>query len=347
MAQRRMLVMTDGHLDVFVAKTAVTLLRYCADEVVAVLDAQHAGRDLSSIVDIETRVPVVDSVAAALPLRPDHLVIGVANPGGVLPASWRAAIIEALSNGLDVINGLHTLLADDVEVARCAADHGRRIHDLRRVVRTYPVGSGKVLDTRAKRILTVSTDCNVGKMLAAMELARDLSNRGHASQFVATGQTGVLVAGSGEVIDAVKSDFVSGAAETLVLEADQAGVEFIVVEGQGSLLHPGFSGVTLGLMHGVLPDRMILCHHPSRRRMRHTQIPIPPLDEWIALHERILAPIHPSSVVGIGLNCVGMSARQIRESIEQTQQAVDGLPATDCARTGVAPLTDALLESLA
>ncbi|HUT79355.1 MAG TPA: DUF1611 domain-containing protein [Polyangia bacterium] len=339
--------MTDGHLDVFVAKTAVSLLRYCADEVVAVLDAQHAGADLASIVDVQTHVPIVDSVAAALPLQPDHLVIGVANPGGILPPAWRATIIEALANGMDVINGLHTLLTDDEELVRCAADHGRRIHDLRRVTRTYPIGSGKAAGTRARRILTVGTDCNVGKMLASIELARDLTSRGHAARFVATGQTGVLVAGHGEVIDAVKSDFVSGAVETLVLEADEEGVEFIVVEGQGAMLHPGFSGVTLGLMHGVLPDRMILCHQPSRQFMRHTRIPVPALDESIALHQQLLAPIHASRVVAVALNCVGMSPQQIRESIDQTQRATGGMPAADCARTGVEPLTDALLESLA
>ncbi len=346
MAKRRLLLLTSGCLDVLTAKTAVTLLRYCPDEVVAVLDAEHAGQDLAALVDAGRGVPIVDSVEAALPLDPDHLVLGAVFPGGVLPARWRVALIEALSNGMHVINGLHTPVGRDQELAAVASEHGRYIYDLRQVSREYPVGTGRAVTTRATRVLTVGSDCNLGKMVTSVEVGRELAARGRPAEFVATGQTGVMVAGRGEVVDAVKSDFVSGSAEALVLEADETGPDFIIVEGQGALLHPGFSAVTLGLMHGVLPDLMILCHDPSRELMRHTQTPVPPLARLISLHEAILEPIHRSKVVAISLNCFGMPADQIRATIEKVQSET-GLPATDCVRTGVAPLVEGLLEGAA
>ena len=346
MGKRRLLLLTSGCLDVLTAKTAVTLLRYCPDEVVAVLDAEHAGQDLSALVDAGAGVPIVDGVSAALPLSPDHLVIGAVFPGGGLPATWRAALLEALSNGMHIINGLHTPVGQDAELAACAAKHGRYIYDLRQVTRQYPVGTGRAVSTRAKRILTVGSDCNLGKMVASVEVARELAARGYRAEFVATGQTGVMVAGRGEVLDAVKSVFVSGAVEALVLEADETGADFIVVEGQGALLHPGFSAVTLGLMHGALPNLMILCHDPSREHMRHTKVPIPPLKQLMALHEAVLEPIHPSKVVAVSLNCFGMSAEQIRTAIARVAEET-GLPAADCIRTGVGPLVDALAENLA
>lgn len=345
MAKRRLLIITEGHLDIFAAKTAVSLLHYSPEEVVGIVDSQHAGADLASLVDAGAGVPIVESVTAGLALNPDHLVIGVALSGGVLPPSWRAAVLEALRNGMDVINGLHTFLNDDEELVRCATEQGRTLHDLRRVTRDYPVGLARTLTSKATRVLTVGSDCNVGKMAATLSITRDLCSRNRPATMVATGQTGLMVTGIGEVIDAVKSDFLSGCVESLVLEADETGTEFILVEGQGSILHPSFSGVTLGLMHGVFPDLMILCHDASREFLRHTKIPIPPLAKMIDLHERLLEPIHPSKVVAIALNCHGMSPEQIADTIDRTQQDT-GLPAADCIRTSVTPLTDTLLEAL-
>ncbi len=344
MPKRKMLLLTDGCLDVFAAKTAVTLLRYCPDEVVAVLDAEHAGWNLADLVGVGAGVPIVPSVAAARPLQPDHLVIGAVFPGGELPATWRAVLLEALASGMHVVNGLHTPVSQDAELAARAAEYDRCIYDLRLVTREYPVGAARALTTRATRILTVGSDCNLGKMATAMELVAEVRVRGRKAEFVATGQTGVMVAGRGEVLDAVKSDFVSGAVEALVLEADETGAEFIVVEGQGGLLHPAFSAVTLGLMHGVLPDVMILCHDPQRTHMRHTRVPVPALHRLIALHEAILDPIHPAKVVGVSLICLGMTDQQMQSALAKASEQT-GLPAVDSIRTGVAPLVDRILES--
>ncbi len=337
--KRRMCILTDGYLDVFSAKTAVGLLRYCPDEVVAVLDRAHAGESLEKLVGVGANVPIVDSVQAALQYRPDQFVLGAVRSGGQLPEEWRATICAALAAGLDVVNGLHTRLNDDPEVARCAADAGRSIWDVRARPRPSVVGTGKARQTRAKRILTVGTDCNLGKRLTALELVADLSRRGLRAEFVPTGQTGVMIRGSGVVIDALPADFVSGVVEAAVLEHRDA--DYVVVEGQGALLHPSYSAVTMGLLHGVLPDFMVLCHAPTRRHMRHTDISIPPLDEIVRLHQAVLQPIHPPRVVGVALNCHGMSERQFRQALNQVR-TLTGLPVVDPVRTGVADLADAV-----
>lgn len=338
-SKRRICILTDGYLDVFSAKTAVGLLRYCPDEVVAVLDRAHADGNLEDIVGVGAGVPIVDSVRSALRHQPDRLVLGAAIPGGRLPDAWRAIIRAALAAGLDVVNGLHTRLNDDAELARCAADAGRKLWDVRACPGVSTVGTGKARQTRAKRILTVGTDCNLGKRLTAMELVGELARRGLRAEFVPTGQTGVMIRGSGVVIDALPVDFVSGAVEAAVLEHRDA--DYVVVEGQGALLHPSYSAVTMGLLHGVLPDFLVLCHAPTRRHMRHTDIPIPPLDEVVRLHQAVLQPIHPPSVVGVALNCYGMSEKRFRQVLNQVR-TLTGLPVVDPVRTGVADLADAV-----
>ncbi|MFH0980969.1 MAG: DUF1611 domain-containing protein [Planctomycetota bacterium] len=338
-SKRRMCILTDGHLDLYAAKTAVGLLRYCPDEVVAVLDRRHAGEKLETLVGVGAGIPIVDGIASALAYRPEQLVLGVASPGGRLPDAWRTVIREALTAGLDVINGLHVRLNDDMELAACAAEAGRRIWDVRSCTRIFRVGTGRARQTQAKRILTVGTDCNLGKRLTAMELARELSRRRFRAPFVPTGQTGVMICGRGVVVDAVVADFVSGAVEEAVLE--HADADFVVVEGQGGLLHPSYSAVTLGLLHGVLPDLMILCHAPTRRHMRHTDVPLPPLDEVLRLYEAMLRPIHPGRVVGIALNGHGMSEREFQAALDRAR-ALTGLPVVDPVRTGVAELADAM-----
>ncbi len=343
MSERRILLLTGGCLDLLSAKTAVTLLRYRPHEVVAVLDAEHAGKNLVDLVGVGEGIPIVASVADSLGFNPDHLVIGAVFPGGVLPATWRGSLLDALAGGMHIINGLHTPLGADPELSAAAVKQGRVLFDLRHCSREYPVGSARAIHTKAKRVLTVGSDCNLGKMLTAMELVRALNDLGHKATFIATGQTGVMVSGRGEVIDAIKSDFVSGAVESMVLEADEEGVEFIVVEGQGALLHPAFSAVTLGLMHGCLPDAMILCHAPGRGVMRHSQVEIPPLPPLLQLHEAILEPIHPSRFVGLALNSYGMPEDAYVQSRAMIGSET-GLPTTDCVRDSVIPLVDALLE---
>ena len=337
---RRLLLLTDGRLGVFSAKTAVSILRYRPREVVAILDRKHAGRDPAAVVGVGAGIPIVASVEDALPYGPRSLLIGIAPPGGGLPDDWRRFIRTAIERGLDILSGLHVMIGDDPEFGPLARARGVAIADVRRPPDGIPLGANLARKLPVKRILTVGSDCNCGKMVAAIEVSADLERRGRRARFIATGQTGILLSGYGIAIDRVISDFVPGAVEKMLLENQHHEVVFI--EGQGSLYHPSYSGVTLGLMHGSAPHALILCHQARRRTIRHhDEVPIPPLPEIIDLHERVMAPIFPSEVVGIALNCVDLPDEKAREAVERAATET-GLPATDVIRFGAAPLADAV-----
>ncbi|MGH7725100.1 MAG: DUF1611 domain-containing protein, partial [Candidatus Eiseniibacteriota bacterium] len=237
--------------------------------------------------------------------------------------------------------GLHSFLADDPELAARARALGIRLVDLRAVPPELPVAAGRAREVAAHVTLTVGSDCNVGKMTAAWEVHRSLLARGERSAFVATGQTGILLAGRGLAVDRMIADFIAGAAEALVLEA-ATGSDWVIVEGQGSLLHPGYSGVTLGLVHGSLPQSMILCHQATRTRIRVGEVPIAPLVELVRRYEDALAPIRSGKVIGVALNTFDLPEVEARAALARAQQET-GLPATDPVRFGPEPLTDALL----
>jgi uncharacterized NAD-dependent epimerase/dehydratase family protein len=335
MIRERFLILADGQLGVFSSKTATSVLRYRGADVAAVLDREHAGMSTSRLLGVPVDVPIVASFAEGLRLGPTALLIGIAPPGGALPAAWRALLGEALQAGLHLVSGLHTMLGDDPELSALAASRGVRILDLRRPPEGDPIASGLAAGTHARRVLTVGSDCNVGKMVAALELTAAARATGADARFVATGQTGMLLSDGGIAIDRVIGDFMAGAAEQLVLA--QADAEWVVVEGQGSLVHPAYSGVTLALMHGALPDAMVLCHQPNREMVRHQRVPIPPLLNLIALYETALRPIHPGRVVAIALNGHGLSDDDLARAVTRVE-AETGLPAADVIRHGAGKL---------
>jgi len=277
-----------------------------------------------------------------MPHEPDALLVGIAPVGGLMPLAWRAVLLEALDKGLDVWAGLHSFLADDPELAARAGANGRALVDLRRVPATLPVAAARVREVAAKVVLTVGSDCNVGKMTAAWEIARELTARGKSAAFVATGQTGILLAGRGLAVDRVVSDFVAGAAEALVLDAAEEH-DWVIVEGQGSIVHPGYAGVTLGLLLGALPSAMVLCHQPRRTEIRQGAIPIPPLTDLVRRYEDALAPIRPGKVVALALNTFDLDAEAAQRAIDASARAT-GLPATDVVRFGAAKIVDALVK---
>jgi uncharacterized NAD-dependent epimerase/dehydratase family protein len=337
---RRILLLTDGHLGVFTSKTATCLLRYCPDEVVALLDGVHAGGDPADVVGVGQGIPVVGAVGEAMKHEPTCLVIGISPPGGELPTSWRAILRDAIGAGLDIVSGLHVMLGDDPELGPLARERGVSIHDVRRPPDGIPLGANLARTLAARRVLVVGSDCNVGKMVTAVEVHKALAARGRDSRFIATGQTGIMIVGRGIAVDRVISDFVPGAVEAMLLE--QRDGEALIVEGQGSLIEPAYSGVTLGLMHGAAPDGLILCHHAARRALiHHPEVAIPPLPDLIALHEHVMRALYPSRVVGIALNCVDMTDAEAHEAVDRAA-ADTGLPATDVIRFGPAPLADAV-----
>lgn len=338
---RRIVILAAGKLDSFTAKTAAGIIRYRRDEVIGVVDPEHAGQSLEDLIGVGKGIPLVAQLADLDAADPDMLVIGVATPGGRLPEAWRDILRQAAERGMEIVNGLHTMLGDDPEFSALAAKHGARIWDVRRPPDGLDVGLARAKDLAANTVLTVGSDCNLGKKITALEIDRELQRRGEDSLFLPTGQTGVMIAGRGIAIDRVISDFVSGSVERLLL--DNLAHRWLIVEGQGAIFHPAYSGVTLGLMHGTCPKAMILCHQPSRETLRHTDISIPPLRDLITIHENLLAPLLLSKVVGISLNCADLSDREAEEVSLQVKRQLD-LPVTDVIRFGAGPLVDGLQD---
>jgi uncharacterized NAD-dependent epimerase/dehydratase family protein len=226
---------------------------------------------------------------------------------------------------------------------------GRRIFDLRRPPPDLPVASGAAKTVDSYIVLTVGTDCNVGKMTAQLQLTRQLNTAGLRTRFVATGQTGIMIEGWGIAVDAVVADFIAGAAERLVLQGS-AGADVVLVEGQGSINHPGYSAVTLGLLHGSCPDALILCHQSSRQFIGDYRpaawLKIPPLKEYIRLYETIGSAVHPTRVIAISLNTYDMTEEAARRACEAASRET-GLPATDPVRFDPAPLVEAVRQGRA
>jgi uncharacterized NAD-dependent epimerase/dehydratase family protein len=346
MSQPRYLIIADGDFGPMTSKTANSVIRYHPERTVAVLDRQHAGRGVQEILGFGEGIPVVGSMREGLALGPTAVLIGIAPKGGQLPNEWRAWLAEALDAGCDIWNGLHNFLADDPILATKARANGRTLHDLRRPPADLPIASGRAKEVDPLVVLTVGTDCNVGKMTAQLQLIRMLGDRGIRTRFVPTGQTGIMIEGWGIAVDAVVADFIAGAAEWLTLEGSK-DADVVLVEGQGSINHPGYSGVTLGLLHGSCPDALILCHQSSRQYIGDYReaawLRIPPLSEYVRLYESVAAAVHPTRVIGISLNTYDMSDVEARRACEQAQRET-GLPATDPVRFDPGPLVNAIAD---
>src|SRR5581483_9077884 len=295
-------ILCHGSFGALTSKTAVCILRYRRTyRPVAILDETKDGHQASEFVgDIGAGVPVVATLDQALAYRPQVLVIGIAPRGGLLPPAWRAQVVAALEHGLEVHSGLHTFLADDPEFSAAARRGRTRIWDVRRPTRQPRIASGAGRQARPLVVHTMGTDCNCGKMTTTVELAEAAKRDGFKAAFAATGQTGIMLGCDvGAPIDRIVSDFVAGAAEELVLQAQEQGADVVFVEGQGSLTHPAYSAVTLGLAHGCYPDLVVLCHQPGRTH--HTgyerapnAFPLLGLTQMRRLIETVMAPVHPT-----------------------------------------------------
>ena len=335
----RILLLTEGQLGVFTSKTAASVMKYRPRDVVAVIDSSASGRRLAEFIPWSPAVPILANVACACDLRPDAMFIGIAPVGGALPAEMRAHVCAALEAGIDVVSGLHNFLADDPELAALASASGARICDLRRPPADRAVASAKALDTHCRRVLTVGTDCNVGKMVTALELTAAAQRQGLEARFLATGQTGIMIAGRGICIDACVADFAAGAAEQLALDAATSDICFI--EGQGSLGHPGFSGVTLALLHGTCPDALVLVHQLGRTQYKaEPHRDLPPIKELILAYERSASLLYPACVAAIALNSLGYPAEEARAAADRLEQEL-GLPVADPVREGCDRLLNA------
>lgn len=337
----RYLILADAAFGPLSSKTANGCIRYAPDQVAAVWDSTQAGRTAQEVLGFGGDIPVVATVDEGMARGATAVLVGIAPAGGRLPQPWIDVVERALDAGLDAWSGLHTFLGDEPALAAAAARSGARIHDLRRPPADLDVSAGRVRDVEATVVLTVGSDCNIGKMTTQLQLRDAMRARGQRVAFAPTGQTGILVEGWGIAVDAVIADFIGGAAERLTLEGATKG-DVVLVEGQGSIIHPSYSGVTYGLLHGSLPHAMILCHQPSRRAIAKQEwVPIPPLAELVRMHEAVAAPLRPAPVIGIALNTFDLSDDEARAAVAAAERET-GLPATDPVRFDPAPLVDAI-----
>jgi uncharacterized NAD-dependent epimerase/dehydratase family protein len=333
---KRYLILAEGKSgDPHYGKTARGVLRYSPHPTVAILDSTRAGETLDGI-------PVIGRVEEALSSDPTTALVGVATQGGRFPPAWRELLRVCVNHGLDVENGLHEFLTDDPELIELARLHKVELCDLRKPPAGLNVPTGENLELDAQVVLTVGSDCAIGKMTVSLELDRAAQKRGLRSVFVPTGQTGIAIAGWGISVDAVVSDFVAGAAERLVVDGAEQG-DLLWVEGQGALLHPAYSGVTLGLMHGSAPHAYVLCHLAGSTAIEgYPEHPIPPLSELVELHERASLPARPARVACIALNTRELGDAEARAAVAEAE-ADTGLPADDPVRFGAGKLLDSVL----
>jgi uncharacterized NAD-dependent epimerase/dehydratase family protein len=279
------------------------------------------------------------TIAEAAVAGAKTLVIGVANRGGLISDAWKEVLVEALNSGMDVAAGLHTLLRDQTELGAAAAGSGQSLHDVRLPVVHYPIADGK--PRRGKRVLAVGTDCSCGKMYTALAMEKEMRAHGMNASFRATGQTGILITGGGVPLDAVVADFMAGAVESLTPDNDDD--HWDLIEGQGSLFHASYSGVTMALIHGGQPDALILCHEPTRTHMRGLpHFPVRSLDELRPLALQLAQVVNPDCrVIGCAVNTAAMSDTEADAYLAETEARL-GLPCVDPFRHGAGRLVDAL-----
>lgn len=342
LARQRLVILAEGSLDPHDGKTAFGVLRYGQRPVVAVIDSTRAPGRIGDVRWFPGRedVPIVASLdeALELPEPPEALLIGIAPTGGRLPDAWRRTLLRAIDAGLDIISGLHTFLADDAELAAAARAAGVALHDVRRPAGPRTTAVGRRHLPGRKVLLAVGTDCAIGKMSVMLEL-RDAARRaGDTAAFVATGQTGIMIEGWGAPVDAVVSDFVNGTVEGIVARAEESA-DYVLVEGQGSLDHPAYSAVTLGLIHGATPHAMVMCHKPGLAdhdfdHLPDRRFPIAGLPGFIDLHERVAGMVAPSSVVALALNTSLYPDDTEARAIIEALSVETGLPADDPVRFG-------------
>ncbi len=337
----RFVALVEGKFGPSSSKTANACIRYTPERVAVILDSKSAGKTAQEVLGFGGAIPVVATVEETYAYKPNALLIGIAPQGGSLPEPWRPILRSAIEHGLDIWSGLHFFVSDDPEFGPLAQKHSVRIFDLRKSPKNLPVATGRVRELAASVILTVGTDCNIGKMTVQLQVRDAVRRLGHRVAFAATGQTGILIEGRGVGVDAVVADFIAGASEQLVLECAK-DADIVLVEGQGSLVHPGYSGVTLGLIHGSLPHAFVMCAQPSRTTvMNNPWVPIPSLTHMIELHETIMRALRPAPVIAVALNTYDLSDDEARRAIESAA-AETGLPCTDPVRFDPAPIAAAI-----
>ncbi|QRV16467.1 DUF1611 domain-containing protein [Haloterrigena salifodinae] len=326
------------------AKTALGVLRYADYEAAAVLDRESAGRRVNDFVPDVQDAPIVDGMTDLAADDVDALLIGISPIGGAFDESWRDDVRTALEYGCDVVSGLHYFLAEDEEFARLAAENDCELRDVRKPPEDLSVAEGVAGEADAEIVLTVGTDCSVGKMTTTMELARAAEEAGHDAAVIPTGQTGIMIEGWGNPIDRVVSDFTAGAVEEMIVEKGDDH-DYLFVEGQGCIVHPAYSAVTCGILHGSMPDKLVLCHNAGQEAIHgYESFALPDRRTYVDLYESLLAPVSGGEIVAGALNTSDLETdADAREAIDEYATEIDA-PATDVIRFGADDVLEAIVE---
>ncbi|GAA0226991.1 DUF1611 domain-containing protein [Haladaptatus pallidirubidus] len=323
------------------AKTAVGILRYADYEVEAVLDRDRPGERVSDYLSDVQDAPIVAGMDDVSDV--DALVIGIAPIGGGFDDSWRNDVRTALSRGCDVISGLHYFLEDDEEFSRLAEENDCDIWDVRKPHDDLTVSQGVANGVDAEIVLTVGTDCSVGKMTVTLELLETAKERGINAGFIPTGQTGIMIDGWGNPIDRVVSDFTAGAVEEMILERGD-DYDYLFVEGQGSIVHPAYSAVTCGILHGSMADKLVLCHEAGKEVIHgYESFSLPSIEEYVSLYENLARPVQEAEIVAGALNTSGIEdGESARKAVESYEREL-GKPANDLVRFDADDVLEAIL----
>lgn len=349
-------ILTEGFFDSRHAKTAIGVIRYGNWPISSIIDSKSANKKINEFYNLSSSAPILSSIEEALKSnpKPKALLIGIAPIGGNLPDSWIEIIKIAITNKLDIISGLHYFINENQELKNLAQANNVTIWDLRdpnlyTASQSQSVAKQKPRPKKNKVITLVGSDCNVGKMTVALELTKAASAKGIKASFVATGQTGIMISGNGIPLDRIIGDFMAGSMENMIFETiEKEDPELIFVEGQGSLLHPGYSGVTLSLLHGSNPDAMILCHKSDNKTiLGGYEVDIPSFKEMISIYESATNWIRTSKakISGIVLNTSAYNDMEAKKIIQEIE-AETRLPTNDAVRFNIENVLEKILSDL-
>lgn len=338
---RRIAVLTEGFSNPYTAKLGAGLVRFCPEDVVAVIDSQTAGKTYQEAIGVGGNRKILASLDEVHDA--DMLFLGTAPPGGKIPKHWRPIVFKAIERGMTIVSGMHEFLNDNPEFVEAARAANVELIDLR-FTNESEIATGMELREGCLRLHTVANATNCGKMTVCLEVVQGLKEQGLDAKFIATGQCGISIEGDGCPIDRVIADFVAGAAEKLVRTNQHHDI--LLVEGQGSLIDYRYSGVTLGLLHGCRPDGLIFCYHMGRKYSiaeDQPDRPMPPLADLIRFYETAAGFVHPARVIGIAINGQGYTDEEIDAECQRVEQELH-LPACDVFRHGPGRLVEAVRQ---
>ena len=341
--KKKIVILSHGSFNYIKNKTGNMLIRYRTDEVVALLDRTKSGMTANDELGYGGNIPVLDNFDACIDLEPDTLVIGNASQGGFISDDYRAEVIKAIEFGCDIISGMHHFINDDVEFVQLAEKHNVSLFDLRRPPDPPNFPKGSWHKRKIPVLLIVGTDCDTGKMTTAWEVSERLKSRGRKVEFIGTGQTGILLSGAGVPIDAVKADFMSGEIEHLIDKVSE-DTELIIVEGQGALTNQYYAGVTLGLLHGAMPDYMLMTHDPARD-LDVTDYPMATMRLVMDMHLDLMSNFKKSKFIGINLLTFKLSDEDAKKEIDKVKEEYS-MATTDLIRYGSNELIETIEDLL-